>query len=173
MLLLRPRLPDGIDVSVALENAGCAYFEFRAKLMRQENKGLTAIYNWFHDAGIESPDIKHLRELHDALDRAVLDTYGWHGIQPVCAFYPEFDDETEDDADGRSRRKKYRYRWPDEVHDEVLARLLELNSQRSAAEQLVGSFEAQRLQERPARARRGRRAAAPVQQLLIPEELSE
>ncbi len=34
--------------------------------------------------------------------------------------------------------KPDRYRWPNEVRDEVLARLLELNSRRTAAEQPLG-----------------------------------
>ena len=32
------------------------------------------------------------------------------------------------------RRKPYRYRWPDDIRDEVLARLLELNAERAAEE---------------------------------------
>ncbi len=68
------------------------------------------------------------------MDRAVLDAYGWTDIQPRCEFIPEFDDEEDDEENGRPRRKKYRYRWPDEVRDEVLARLLELNRQRALEE---------------------------------------
>ena len=33
-----------------------------------------------------------------------------------------------------TQKKKYRYRWPDEMRDEVLARLLELNRQRALEE---------------------------------------
>jgi hypothetical protein len=40
---------------------------------------------------------------------------------------------------GVSRRKKpWRYRWPDEVRDEVLARLLKLNAERAEQEKLAG-----------------------------------
>ena len=46
---------------------------------------------------------------------------------------PEFDDEDEED-DMAAETKKYRYRWPDEIRDEVLARLLELNRQRALEE---------------------------------------
>ena len=39
----------------------------------------------------------------------------------------------------RSRKKKpWRYRWPDDFRDEVLARLLELNEQRHKQELLTG-----------------------------------
>ena len=68
------------------------------------------------------------------MDRAVLDAYGWQDIQPVCEFIPEFDDEEDEDDNGRPKRKKYRYKWPEAIHDEVLARLLELNRQRAEEE---------------------------------------
>jgi hypothetical protein len=35
--------------------------------------------------------------------------------------------------------RKWRYRWPDEFRDEVLARLLELNRQRAEQERLSGA----------------------------------
>ena len=79
-------------------------------------------------------DIQRLRELHAAMDRAVLDAYGWQDIRPVCEFFPEFDDEEDEDEGGRPKKKKYRYRWPEEIHDEVLARLLDLNRQRALDE---------------------------------------
>ena len=67
------------------------------------------------------------------MDRAVLDAYGWADIQPTCEFFPEFDEEDEDDSSrpGRTRQAKYRYRWPEEIHDEVLAELLALNRERA------------------------------------------
>ena len=40
---------------------------------------------------------------------------------------------------GRGKRKPWRYRWPDEFRDEVLARLLELNEKRSEEEALSGA----------------------------------
>jgi hypothetical protein len=38
----------------------------------------------------------------------------------------------------RKRKKPWRYRWPDDFRDEVLARLLELNKQRAEQERLTG-----------------------------------
>ena len=62
------------------------------------------------------------------MDRAVLDAYGWTDIPTECEFLREHE---EDDKEGASRRKRrYRYRWPDPVRDEVLARLMELNAER-------------------------------------------
>ncbi|MBP9892997.1 MAG: N-6 DNA methylase, partial [Planctomycetes bacterium] len=159
------------EIDVTLENVGKAYYEFRANLMVHNNEGLTKTYNRFHDPGETSPDIDNLRELHAAMDRAVLDAYGWQDIKPVCGFgldYVELDDEadTKPSAEalkiidggqfwfptaaqalqfagglGLSGKKRlpWRYRWPEETRDEVLAKLLELNAQRAKEEQQTGA----------------------------------
>lgn len=107
---------------------GQLYHEHRASIMRSHGIGLTICYNRFHDRDNRDTDILRLRELHDVMDRAVLDAYGWTDIQPVCEFLLDY----EEDNDTSSRRRKpWRYRWPDEIRDEVLARLLELNRQRA------------------------------------------
>lgn len=126
--------PDNFELDPPLEGVGRMYYELRATAMQRHEEGVTTVYNWFHDPDSECPEIAELRVVHDAMDRAVLDAYGWTDIQPKCEFIPEFDDEEDDDESGRPRRKKYRYRWPDEVRDEVLARLLDLNRQRALEE---------------------------------------
>jgi hypothetical protein len=118
----------------ALQDAGRLYFELRAVLMVKNNDGLTKTYNRFHDPLENDSSLGHLRQLHDVMDRAVLDAYGWTDIEPECEFVPEFNDEEEEVDGGRPKRKKYRYRWTDEIRDEVLARLLELNSRRALEE---------------------------------------
>ena len=85
--------PCGFETHPALEAAGQTYYDFRAALMVRNNEGLTKTYNRFHDPGEMSSDIVELRRLHDAMDRAVLDAYGWTDLQPVCDFFPEFDEE--------------------------------------------------------------------------------
>ena len=120
--------PHGWATDVALEAAGKAYYEFRADLMMRNEEGLTKTYNRFHDRADRDPDIDELRSLHAAMDRAVLDAYGWSDIPTDSEFLPEH--EAVDD--GASRRKtRYRYRWSNRVRDEVLARLLELNAERA------------------------------------------
>ena len=69
------------------------------------------------------------------MDRAVLDAYGWTGVPTHCEFILDYEEE---DESGR-RKKPWRYRWPDEVHDDVLALLIELNAERAAAEQRSGA----------------------------------
>jgi hypothetical protein len=99
--------------------------------MVEYDEGLTKIYNRFHDPDELSNAIGELRGLHDAMDRAVLDAYGWTDIRPTCEFELEWEDDEAEN--GRSRRKKpWRYRWPEPVRDEVLARLLALNALRAA-----------------------------------------
>jgi hypothetical protein len=117
-----------------LDQVGKAYYDFRAALMVRNNEGLTKTYNRFHRPDEYSPDVAELRRLHDEMDRAVLNAYGWDDLQPVPSFFPEFDEEDDEDygGSGRAKPKKYRYRWPDEIHDEVLARLLALNVERTA-----------------------------------------
>jgi hypothetical protein len=74
------------------------------------------------------------------MDRAVLDAYGWTDLQPTCAFLLDYeDDQDEEESGGRQRKKPWRYRWPDDFRDEVLARLLELNKQRAEQEKLAGA----------------------------------
>jgi hypothetical protein len=126
--------PQGFESNSVLGQVGSTYNDIRSQLMQHENKGLTTIYNWFHDRDCDEAGILGLRELHDTVDRKVLDAYGWSDIQPKCEFIPEFEDEDEEDENGRQRKKKYRYRWPDEVRDDVLARLLELNRRRAVEE---------------------------------------
>jgi hypothetical protein len=114
--------------------------------MTRNVEGLTQTYNRFHDPNETSEDIKRLRELHEAMDRAVLEAYGWHDLaeRATCEFLLDYEDD-EEDEDGsteapRSRRRKpWRYRWPDEFRDEVLARLLDLNQQRAAEERRIGA----------------------------------
>ena len=115
--------------------AGRRYYEFRAAVMTGRGEGLTKTYNRFNDPEESDGEIAQLREQHDSMDRSVLDAYGWTGILPKCDFIPEFDEDDEEGGDsGHPRKKKFRYRWPDEIRDKVLAGLLELNHQRSLDE---------------------------------------
>lgn len=114
--------PEGFATDPKLEAAGEAYYRFRADLMVQNDEGLTKTYNRFHDPDERSNAIGELRRLHEAMDRAVLDAYGWTDISTACDFELEWEDE-DDGADTNRRRKKpWRCRWPEEVRDEVLAR---------------------------------------------------
>lgn len=125
--------PDLSRTTADLVKTGSIYSAFRADLMLRNGEGLTTTYNRFHDPNEESIEFTRLRELHDDVDRAVLDVYDWTDIRTKCEFISEFDEE-EEDENGGTRGRKHRYRWTDEVRDEVLARLLDLNRQRALEE---------------------------------------
>jgi hypothetical protein len=138
--------PPDWETNEALEEAGRSYYEYRAALMVRNDEGLTKTYNRFHDPEERSPEIQQLRALHAAMDRAVLAAYGWLDIPTACEFLLDYEEEEDPDTDptaaGKAKRKKkkpYRLRWPDEVRDEVLAKLLALNAERAAQEKLTGT----------------------------------
>jgi hypothetical protein len=154
-----------------LETAGREYYEFRAALMVRHNEGLTKTYNRFHDPHETSPDILQLRELHAAMDRAVLEAYAWHDLaqSATCEFLLDYEDDEEEESEvsgqrsARQKKKPWRYRWPDPFRDEVLARLLELNKQRAEAERVAGltstpsNMKSNRTKQKPGNTDRGSR----------------
>ena len=123
--------PEYWTVHSSVEAAGEAYYEHRATLMIERNEGMTKTYNRVHDPYENDPEIIRLRELHAAMDRAVLDAYGWTDIPTDYDFLLDYEI---DETTWGTKKKPYRYRWPDEVRDEVLARLLALNAERTAEE---------------------------------------
>ena len=166
--------PENFETDPALEAVGKEYYEYRAALMVEHDEGLTKTYNRFHDPAESNEKILWLRELHVAMDRAVLDAYGWNDVPTACGFALDWldldDDELPDtlasapddireriesadyffpDAAAACRfqshikqsgrgKLPWRYRWPDEVRDDVLARLLALNAARAELERLTG-----------------------------------
>ncbi len=118
--------PNKWSSSPALEKAGKNYYDFRAALMVKRGEGLTRIYNHFHDRYKNDPDIAQLRELHEEMDRAVFDEYGWTDIPTRCEFLPD-----RGSMEQSSPKRFWRYRWPDQVRDEVLGRLIDLNALRA------------------------------------------
>ena len=128
--------PENWESRPALEAAGEAYYDYRATLMVENDEGLTKTYNRFHDPDERDSRIDRLRQLHAAMDRVVLEAYGWTDIPTDCEFLLDY--EIDEETWGK-KKKPWRYRWPDEVRDEVLARLLALNTQRAAEERMAGS----------------------------------
>lgn len=108
--------------------------------MVEHDEGLTKTYNRFHDPEETNEKILELRKLHAAMDRAVLDAYGWTDIPTDCEFILDYEEEEDDTPSGTGRQKKkpWRYRWPDAMRDKVLARLLKLNAERAAEEARAG-----------------------------------
>jgi hypothetical protein len=135
--------PNRFQQSPELEAASRAYHDHRAALMIARNEGMTKTYNRFHDRTETAEDIQSLRELHAAMDRAVLEAYasgasteaearGWHDLAERAE--PLFLDETNED----DHTYQGRLFWPAAFRDEVLARLLALNAERHAEEVRLG-----------------------------------
>lgn len=128
--------PAGWETNADLEQLGREYYEYRAGLMVERGEGLTRTYNHFHDSEKTDSGTVRLRELHAAMDAAVLRAYGWGDLvetgRTKCDFVPDYYEEPEDG--GAPVPKSVRYRWSDATRDEVLARLLALNAERAAQE---------------------------------------
>lgn len=150
--------PRGIEDDSEFAHIGQRYYEFRADLMRANDEGLTDTYNRFHSPDERDEGILELRRLHGLMDGAVLRAYGWDDLAEsaaksgFCEFLLDYEEEEDDDSlttKKKSKKKKpWRYRWPDDFRDEVLARLLELNEQRHKEEQLTGPRESNAMSSR-------------------------
>ncbi len=126
--------PRDFDKNGEIAKTGEAYYAFRASKMINNNEGLTKTYNRFHDPHERDPDILKLRALHSAMDRVVLDAYGFTDISTDCRFLLNYEIAEEDWGD---KKKPYRYRWSDETRDEVLTRLLALNAKKAEEERVA------------------------------------
>jgi len=87
--------------------------------MIETNQGLTRMYNALKDPAATEPRVVALRALHERMDRAVLDAYGWHDM-PVPPYAP---------ASPADRAAVSAF------EDEVIDRLFALNVERARAEQ--------------------------------------
>jgi hypothetical protein len=101
-----------------LEAAGRNLYQARADYMRDTDQGLTKTYNALKDPDNTDSPILHLRGLHESMDRAVLDSYGWTdlSVPPYCPLTNE----------ERQFLKAFQ--------DEVIDRLYVLNTQRAREE---------------------------------------
>jgi hypothetical protein len=115
--------PDPRAVIPALETAGQALYDARAAYMIDTNQGLTKTYNALKDPACTDPRLLELRALHEAMDRAVLDAYGWTDVE-VPPYCPRTDAE-------RAAVQAF--------EDEVIDRLYVLNEQRAREEDRCGS----------------------------------
>ncbi|ABV86599.1 type IIL restriction-modification enzyme MmeI [Shewanella pealeana] len=102
-----------------LEQRGSALYSARAKFMVDSDEGLTKTYNALKDPECDNECILNLRRLHETMDRAVVDAYGWSDIEvpPYCPM--NADDEAALEA----------------FNDEIIDRLYVLNAERAAAEE--------------------------------------
>lgn len=76
-----PRPADAQRVAIAA--AGEALHGHRAALMARFNEGMTKIWNRLLNQDETDSGVLRLRELREAMDRAVLDAYGWSDVSPT------------------------------------------------------------------------------------------
>lgn len=118
---------------------GVPYDWTTQELRSIEAAGSRTIYPTVSDAVYA---IERLRELHATMDRAVADAYGWTDLDLQCVFTPEHSNTPEEVAFPTAAEAlewqatqdepiKWRYRWGEALHDEVLMRLMRLNEERA------------------------------------------
>jgi hypothetical protein len=130
----------------ALEVVGAELYRQRAVYMLEANQGLTQTYTELRDRKCEKPTILRLRELHEKVDRAVLDAYGWADLRAAC-YCPSGEEELAEVE--RMRRA-------------VVERLFLLNSQRAEEENREGAAASTKTRKRAAK----KKAASAVQSQL-------
>ncbi len=103
-----------------LEALGRQLDETRRELMLSRAWGLTKTYNRVHDPDNHEPAIQELRDIHVAIDEAVMRAYGWDDLDLKIGHHPT----------------KIGIRWTvsKEARFELLDRLLEENHRRYALE---------------------------------------
>jgi hypothetical protein len=104
-----------------LESLGSQLDTSRRDLMLSRAWGLTKTYNRVNDPDVHEPAIQELREIHVAIDEAVMRAYGWDDLDLKIGHHPT----------------KIGIRWTvsKEARFELLDRLLEENHRRYEAEQ--------------------------------------
>ncbi len=123
----RPReMPNPQSSNELLERATLDYFDFRTRTLSDSDAGLIKLMARFHDRSEVSEEIQKLRGFHEAMDRAVLNAYGWQdlALSARCEFLVS-PRQTRDRDYSRTKEdlKEVRLRWPDEFCEEVLRRL--------------------------------------------------
>ena len=96
----------------------------------RNNEGLTRTYKRFHDRFETRPEIAKLRAIHSAMDRAVIEAYGWADLETTCHYLTDGQDEDE---------TRQCYGWHQSVRDEIMVRLLELNTKRADRRDCIDS----------------------------------
>lgn len=106
-----------------LVQAGRALEMKRSEIMARRQVGLTKLYELVNNStvrGIPAEDIEQLRSVHEEIDVAVMDAYGWSDLTPAHGFY--------------TYRRTERFTISSALRVEILDRLLEENHRRAAAD---------------------------------------
>jgi hypothetical protein len=147
--LLTPPLTD------RLREAGIRLDAYRRELMLDRNAGLTDIYNLVHSSEGADAAIVELRNLHEEIDRAAIEAYGWHDLLDDTEQTPPADSTHETfplDHGFHETDQGIRYTVGLFARTEIIDRLRQLNHQAYADEVHLGLHkvtEKQARQKRP------------------------
>lgn len=114
--------------TAGLEECGRSYNVERTAFMSSLQVGLTKLSNRLNSPDDNSVEVLKLRELHAAMDKAVLAAYGWGDMEPSYEFSGDYDN---DDGTAGSVRLNF----TEDVRDEILRRLLALHAERLKSQQ--------------------------------------
>ncbi|GAA3755200.1 Eco57I restriction-modification methylase domain-containing protein [Salinactinospora qingdaonensis] len=118
------------ETTEEMRDLGDCLDTFRRDLMLSRQSGLTKTYNMVHDPKNRDTDIVELREIHRAIDEAVVRAYGWEDLLAQGLGH-----------DFHETRQGTRYTIGPAVRIEILDRLLELNHARYDVEVEQGLHE--------------------------------
>ncbi|MFI5688709.1 Eco57I restriction-modification methylase domain-containing protein, partial [Streptomyces sp. NPDC051636] len=133
--LVRPHL------SNQLREAGKRLHVHRQHLMLSRQIGLTDTYNLLHDPECRDPEIAKLRCIHEEIDRATVEAYGWHDLLDDSGKTPPADPAHETfplDHGFHETDQGTRYTIGLLARTEIIDRLRQLNHQAYADEVHLG-----------------------------------
>ncbi|MFD5058850.1 MULTISPECIES: Eco57I restriction-modification methylase domain-containing protein [unclassified Streptomyces] len=133
--LIRPR------ISPRLRAVGVRLDACRRDLMLARNMGLTATYNLVHNPDCHDEDIVELRRIHEEIDRATVEAYGWFDLLDDSGQTPHADPTHETfplDHGFHETDQGTRYTIGLLARTEIIDRLRQLNHQAYADEVHLG-----------------------------------
>lgn len=104
-----------------LESIGEDFFTSRQKIMESSSKGLTKLYNDFHNPDATEKGVEELRQFQIKINTAVCERYGWRNVDLDCGFH-----EVGYLPDGNNLR----FTISEKARIDILRRLSKLNKDR-------------------------------------------
>lgn len=109
------------DKNETLNALGEKFFETRAKILRDSNKGMTRFYNDYHDPSILTEALNGLRSQQVEINNEVLKSYGFGDLDLEYGFHQ---------VSYLPKGKNIRFTMSEAAREEVLYRLAMLNKKR-------------------------------------------
>jgi hypothetical protein len=72
-------------------------------------------------------------------NRTMLGAYGWTDVSTTCVVRLDYEEPEGEESGATHRNERRLLRWPENVHDEVLTRLLALNQLRAEEERKMAT----------------------------------